>query len=145
MANTGTPYLSAAIIPCCGGSAIVGEFRKHKAQVIYGYMLHTLISAFFLGIVAFVAYGVYRDPSSGFTLGLAAFICCAIVIWVTIESLLRKHLRILPEDLLVVTKFIEGALNGAQDQETEQAVASDGQPLPCSVTTTDSTAPADTL
>ena len=45
--------------------------------------------------------------------------------------------------IIEATKSWNGTDFYIQLREAEQAVASDGQPLPCSVTTADSTAPAD--
>jgi len=127
MVDNQTPYLAATIIPFCGGSAIVGEFRRRKVQIIFNYTFRILISVFLLGGAAFVAYGVYRDPSSDFTPSVAGFLCGITLTWAIVETLLRKYGRISPEAMLVVSEFIERAMRGALNQNTEQVGGCDGE------------------
>lgn len=118
-----SPILFAKIVPHGTGSAIVGEFRRHKAQIAFAFFGRTLLFVLLLGIPVFVALGVFRDPSCDFSPALAVFMSVPVVVLIGIELLIRRRSEISPEDMHVVASLIEGSLLDPRIEEAEPPAA----------------------
>jgi hypothetical protein len=120
MVHSRTPIFFATIVPHGRGSAVVGKFRRHKAQIVFALLLQVFLSSVMLGIPAFVALGVYRDPVVNISPLVATFVFIPVLVFIGIEILIWKRSKISQEEMQIVCNLLDRSLRMPQNGETEQ-------------------------
>ena len=116
-------YLCAEIVPNGAGSAIIGDFRRGKFQLFWLNLAQFIITFILLGFLVLIAYGVWKDASTSFTLPSIVVTVLPVVVWFLSLHQLKKWTTVSPNDTLVVREFIERATQTQNIEETEQDAA----------------------
>ena len=81
------------------------------------YLMRAFLALFLLGIPAFVAFGIYRDPGSDFSPGVVAFIFVPVLLFIGIEVMIRKGSKISQDEMQMVCDLIERSLLDPHNEE----------------------------